>query len=161
MYLKFLKQFVEEKWMNLKMNKWDERFMAMAELVASWSKDPSTKCGAVIVDPNKRVISLGFNGFPKGTKDDPKLYEDRPEKYRRVVHAEKNAILFAKQDLTACILYVTLPPCSQCAGMIIQAGITQVITKHPTTEQLKRWEADIKTTISMFHDVGITMSYKP
>jgi len=142
------------------MNKWDKRFIEMAYMVASWSKDPSTKCGAVIIDPDKRVLSVGFNGFPAGTSDLHYLYEDREEKYRRVIHSEKNAILFAKQDLTDCIMYVVpMPPCSQCAGMIIQAGIRRVVTIEPTDEQKTRWGADIKTTKSMLAEVGIIMEY--
>lgn len=139
------------------MDKWDKRFLDMANLVASWSKDPSTKCGAVITTTDHRIVSVGFNGFPKGTNDDPALYANRPEKYRRVVHAEKNAILFAQgQNLRGCILYVVpLPPCSQCAGMIIQAGIARVVTYEPSQELWERWGEEINTTWKMFRDVGI------
>ncbi|MCP5006875.1 MAG: dCMP deaminase family protein [Planctomycetes bacterium] len=118
------------------MNKWNKRFIEMAYLVASWSKDPSTQCGAVIIDTSNRIISTGYNGFPQGTSDDPALYGNRDEKLRRVIHAEKNAILFAKQDLTNCTLYVVpMPPCSQCAGMIIQSGISRVLTVKQTQRQ--------------------------
>jgi len=76
--------------------RWHKRFLEMAKLISTWSKDPSTQCGAVIIDAKKRVISMGFNGFPSGTSDDPDLYQNREKKYKRVIHAEKNAILFAK-----------------------------------------------------------------
>lgn len=142
------------------MNKWDKRFINLAYHIAEWSKDPSTKCGCVIVDKNKRIISTGYNGFPINTDDSKKIYENRPEKYRRVVHSEKNAILFAKQDLTDCILYVVpMPPCSQCAGMIIQSGIKKVVTIKQTKEQEERWGDDIKTTKDMFNESGILMEY--
>ena len=92
------------------MNKWDERFMKLAEHVASWSKDPSTKVGAVIVDEQHRIVSLGSNGFPKGIADDTRL-DDRAKKYEIVVHAEINAILFANKPVGNCTLYVyPLPP---------------------------------------------------
>lgn len=142
------------------MNKWDKRFIDMAYMVASWSKDPSTKCGAVIIDPDKRVLSVGFNGFPAGTSDLKDLYNNREEKYRRVIHSEKNAILFAKQDLTDCILYVVpMPPCSQCTGMIIQSGIRRIVTIEPTAEQQVRWGADIESSKSMLAEVGILLEY--
>ena len=76
------------------LRKWNMRFLEMAKMVGSWSKDPSTKVGAVIVDDNRRVVSLGYNGFPKGVADNNRL-EDRNEKYKMIVHAERNALLFA------------------------------------------------------------------
>lgn len=140
--------------------KWDKRFIELAYLIASWSKDPSTKCGAVIVDENKRIVSVGFNGFPKGTNDCQKLYNDREEKYRRVVHAEQNAILFSHRNINNCTLYVVpMPPCSQCAGMIIQSGIKRVVSILPTSEQQKRWGVDFETTITMFKETNIELYY--
>jgi dCMP deaminase len=142
-------------------NKWDVRFMELAELVASWSKDPSTQCGAVIVDQERRVVSVGFNGFPRGTDDNPDMYVDRKIKYLRVQHAERNAILFARRgDLTGCTLYVwPMPPCAQCAGAIIQAGIFRVVTVEPTGEQMMRWNEDLWQTAEMFKEAGVTMEY--
>lgn len=64
-------------------DKWDRRFLELATLVASWSKDPSTKTGAVIIGPDRSVISTGFNGFPREMPDDPKLYEDREKKIQQ------------------------------------------------------------------------------
>ena len=95
--------------------KWDQRFIEMAQLVASWSKDPSTQAGAVITN-GKSVVSLGFNGFPAGTDDSPEMYTNRERKYRRVIHAEKNAMAFARCHLTGCTIYVTHAPCSPCAA---------------------------------------------
>ena len=142
------------------MNKWDKRFMQLANLVASWSKDPSTACGAVITDPSKRVISLGFNGFPQRTSDDPALYENREEKYRRVIHAERNALLFARQDLRGCTMYVVpMPPCGPCAGMIIQAGITRVVTLKPNPLLEERWGKEINSSEAMFTEAEVTLDY--
>ena len=140
------------------MNKWDKRFIELSYVISGWSKDPSTKCGAVIVSPDNRIISVGFNGFPKGTNDDITIYHDRPEKYRRVVHAEKNAILFAKCDLTDHTIYVVpMPPCSQCAGLIIQSGIKKVITLMPNKRLHERWKDEINTTMRMFKETNIEL----
>jgi dCMP deaminase len=76
------------------MNKWDKNFLELAKTVSTFSKDPSTQVGAVIVDDDKRVISIGYNGFPKGVRDDHRL-DNRELKYEMIVHAEANALLFA------------------------------------------------------------------
>src|SRR6056297_1129882 len=93
------------------MNKWDERFLDMAELVATWSKDPSTKIGAVCVEPqSKRILSMGYNGFPRGIADLDWRYEDKEVKYSLVVHAEANAIYNATSNgvsLEGSTIYVT------------------------------------------------------
>ena len=89
------------------MSKWDARFIALASLVASWSKDPSTQVGAVIVDQDKRIVSTGFNGFPQGVNDAP---VDREIKLLRTIHAEENALLFARRNVTGMTIYVTRPP---------------------------------------------------
>lgn len=109
-------------------NKWDDRFIAMAQLIAGWSKDPSTKVGAVIVDDARRIISHGYNGFPRGVDDNPHRYEQKLVKHEMVVHAEVNAILNAKSPVTGCTLYSTFFPCPRCAAVMIQAGIKKVIT---------------------------------
>lgn len=111
---------------------WDIRFAQLAKLVSLWSKDPSTKVGAVIVRPDKTIASVGFNGFPKGVPDLPEWYADRDIKYKIVKHAEENAILFAQEDIKGHTLYVyPLPPCSSCAGDIIQRGIKRVVAIVP------------------------------
>ena len=103
-------------------NKWDRRFFDLAFYIAGWSKDPSTKVGAVVVDPgNRRIVSTGFNGFPLGVEDTEARLENREVKYEMVVHAEQNALLFAGPQAIGCTLYVTpLPPCARCAVIIIQ-----------------------------------------
>ena len=104
---------------------WHKRFLTLAEHIAGWSKDPSTKVGAVIVDQQRRIVSTGYNGFPQGVVDNPQLPRER--KLMRTLHAEANAILFAKRDLSGCTIYVTHHPCAHCAAMIIQAGIKRVV----------------------------------
>lgn len=109
-------------------DKWDLRFIELAGFVAQWSKDPSTKVGAVIVRPDRTVAAIGYNGFPRGVLDHSQRYEDRAQKYEMVVHAELNAILNSRESLEGFSLYVTpLPPCSQCAAAIIQRGIGRVV----------------------------------
>ena len=134
--------------------KWVKRFIDLAAFVGSWSKDPSTKAGSVLTRGN-RVISMGFNGFPAGTDDHHHLYEDREVKYLRVVHAELNSILFAKEDLLGTTIYVTHFPCSQCAAAMIQKGISYVVFPLQNKSFLDRWADSIKHTLRMFKESGI------
>lgn len=117
--------------------KWEKRFLAMSQLVASWSKDPSTKVGSVIVDRNRLVVGVGYNGFPRGIKDTKERLEDRPTKYSLIVHAEANAILNASASVQDCVLYSVQIPCHECCKLIIQAGIGGVVALQ-TPEM--RWE---------------------
>ena len=135
--------------------KWDSRFMELAKLVASWSKDGSTKVGAVIVDEQRRIVSTGYNGPPQGVKDE---YADRTQKLRRTLHAETNALAFAQRNVRGCTIYVTHPPCSQCAAQIIQHGIRKVVYPPPHPEFLQRWGVDHKEACAMFHESGVQIS---
>lgn len=134
--------------------KWDLRFLGLAKNIASWSHDPSTKTGAVIVRPDRTVASVGFNGFPKGMRDDPELYADREVKYSRVVHCEMCALLFCRDPLplTGCTLYTTGPSCDRCAVHMIQAGIRRFVYEEPTPEQAARW--NVARTLEYFREVG-------
>jgi dCMP deaminase len=136
------------------MANWDARFMALAALVASWSKDKSTQVGAVIVDKDKRVVSLGYNGPPKGT-DDGAVLADRDEKIRRTVHAEANAILFARRDLAGLTLYSTHYPCAKCMALIIQAGIAEVVCPEPDGGFKERWAGDFESAGRMAHEANV------
>lgn len=113
----------------LSFDKWDIRFLKLAKEVSSWSKDPSTKVGAVIVRPNGSVCSVGFNGFAQRVKDTPERYADRELKYKLIVHGEINAREFANESIKGYTLY-TYPfmPCERCAGPMIQAGIAKVVS---------------------------------
>ena len=112
---------------------WDDYFMGIAILSSRRSKDPNSQVGACIVDPHKRIVGIGYNGFPVGCSDDelPWAREaERPAdtKYPYVCHAELNAIMNKNAaDLTDCRLYVTLFPCSECAKLVIQSGINGVV----------------------------------
>ncbi len=142
------------------MYRWDVRFLQHAAEVAAWSKDPSTQVGAVIVAPDKSIVSVGYNGFARRVRDLPERYADREIKYKLIVHAERNALLFARRDLSGCTLYTTpFAPCSVCAGMVIQAGITRVVAP-PLPEHLRdRWAGDIEWTIVQFKEAGVEMSF--
>ncbi len=137
---------------------WNRRFLELASFISNWSKDPSTKVGAVIVDCNRRIISTGYNGFPIGVSDDQERLENRDFKYKAILHAEENAIMFAKKDLSRCSLYVSsLPPCSHCASLIIQSGIKNVYTWEQ--EIPERWQDSINITKTMFKESGVSLNY--
>lgn len=110
---------------------WDEYFMGLAHLSALRSKDPNTKVGAAIVDDNHRVVSVGYNGFPKGCSDEVFPWgrdgDTLDSKYAFVVHAELNAILNSKWPVVGCTIYVSLFPCNECAKAIIQSGIHRIV----------------------------------
>ena len=140
--------------------KWDDRFIELAKFVASWSKDPSTQVGAVIANSNtKRVVSMGFNGFPAGVEDTADRLGTREIKYEMVVHAESNALLFAGPAAEGCTLYVTpLPPCARCAVLIIQAGISRVVC--PTPDKSKEpWKTQSQISETMFGEAGVQFDY--
>lgn len=143
-------------WTGAEMTKWDARMMALVQLVASWSKDPSTQVGAAIVDPKNRVVSMGFNGFPRAVAD---TTVDRAEKLRRTIHAEENALLFAQRPVEGCTLYVTHPPCAMCTAKIIQAGIVRVVAPRPSPDFAERWAADIASSATMFIEAGVGLEY--
>lgn len=120
--------------------KWDIRFLEMAKLVASWSRDPSTQTGAVIVRPDKSVAAVGFNGFASFMPDNPENYTNRDEKYSRIIHCEMNALLFARERVSGYTLY-TYPfiSCDRCFVHMAQAGIKRFVAPCATAEQLTRW----------------------
>lgn len=110
---------------------WDEYFMGVAKLSAMRSKDPSTKVGACIVNTKKRIVGIGYNGFPYGCHDKDFPWEREGDfldtKYPYVVHAEPNAILNSTTKLDDATIYVTLFPCNECAKLIIQSGIKEIV----------------------------------
>ncbi len=124
------------------MSSWDKRFLEMARLVSTWSKDPSSQFGSVIVDNDKRIVSVGFNGFAKGFDDSEERLKDRQFKYRHVLHSEENCILNARQDIKGLTIYVTGVPCSLCMSRIAQSGLTKVVCYKPTEDYLSRWSVD-------------------
>lgn len=110
---------------------WNEYFMGVAILSSKRSKDPGTQVGACIVSDDKKIVGIGYNGFPRGVEDDQfpwdKGVDFLDSKYPYVVHAEPNAILNSTVPLKNATLYVTLFPCNECAKLIIQSGIKEVV----------------------------------
>ena len=130
---------------------WNNLWMNMAFLVAERSKDPNTQCGAVIVSPDNRQVSIGYNGFPKKIED-TELRWQRPTKYDLVIHAERNAILNSKKDLSGWTLYVTMVPCHLCSLDIIQSGIKKIIyANEPPNPLAYKYEL----SISNFREAGV------
>ena len=113
--------------MDQKQREWDEYFMKIAETVAVKSKDPSSKMGCVIVDQNKRVVSLGYNGMIQGSNESKMTLSERPMKYYFAIHSEMNAVLFSHQDLTGCTLYNRVATCENCLKYCLQAGIKRFV----------------------------------
>lgn len=126
---------------------WEEYFMTLALVASLKSKDSSTQVGAVITDnKSRKVISSGYNGFPRYVDDD-KIPQTRPEKYLYVVHAELNAILHAERNLSDCSLYVTSFPCSECMKAVIQTGIKTVIYLNELSGG--NWESSRNATMKL------------
>jgi len=143
------------------MSKWDKRYLALAEQVSTWSKDPSSKIGAVAVGDKGQVLSQGYNGFPRGITDLSDRLTDRPIKYKLVVHAEMNVIYNASYNgasLDGSTLYVYgLPVCSDCAKGIIQVGIKRVVM--PVQEIPKHWDESWSETKAMFDEAGVKYEF--
>ncbi len=135
---------------------WDEYFMGVALLSAHRSKDPNTQVGACIINEKKKIVGIGYNGLPIGCSDDDFPWGREGDfldtKYPYICHAELNAILNKiSADLNECTLYVTLFPCNECAKVIIQSGIREVIylaNKYPNSDS-------VKATCRMFNSAGI------
>lgn len=139
------------------MTKWDERFMEVAKLVASWSKDPSTQVGCVLVNEDRHIISTGYNGFPRGVSDCCGRYNHRPTKYEMVQHAEMNAITQAVSSTKGCTAYVTHFPCSTCMGLLINSGIKKVVTTTPDKGLSERFELSFRVSRTMAHEAKIEL----
>lgn len=143
---------------------WSSRFIQMADLLAGWSKDPSTKVGAVIVDPEmKTVIATGFNGLPRNVEDREERMTERPDKYKWTEHAERNAIYNAARNghkTEGCVLYMNFEPCpcTDCARAIIQAGIRRVVGPDRKFEgKGRQWTYDLAVAETMLHEAGVQM----
>jgi len=132
----------------------DENFREIAKIVSKRSKDTPTKLGAVIVNTDDVIQSVGYNGLPRGVDDDnPERYK-RPLKYKWFEHAERNAIYnFARQFLKGGSIHVVWIPCSDCARGIVQCGIAEVIIEE--TEVEERWKEDFTESLIMFKEAGV------
>ncbi len=151
---------------------WDEYFMGVSLLASMRSKDPSTQVGACIVSDENKIMSVGYNGFPRGCSDDEFPWERSAEnsndtKYPFVCHAELNAILNAGgQNLRGARIFVALFPCNECAKAIIQSGIKEVIyisdkyADTPSTQASKMMFTAAGVKLTHFRsDKNITISF--
>lgn len=140
-------------------SKWDRRLLGLAKHVADWSKDPSTKVGAILVDDRNIVVGMGYNGFARGVEDSPARLNDRPTKYKYVVHAEVNAILMAGERARGASLYVWpsfgVPNiCHDCAKFAVQAGIVEVVGPAPD-EVYESWAESLNHARAMLLEAGV------
>lgn len=129
----------------------------MARHVAKLSKDPSTQVGAVIFTPERRFVSAGYNGLPRGVEDRAERLRDREIKYKMIRHAEANAISFATGSLVGATLVCTHPCCAQCAGAAIQAGVDHVLWPAPDEVFAARWADDMRLVREMCNEAGVTI----
>jgi dCMP deaminase len=134
------------------LDKWGKRFLGLAYHIATWSKDPSTPVGCVIVKGKNKVVSMGYNGPPAGVNDE---FRDRAQKLWRTLHAEDNAILSAREALDGCTAFVTHAPCSNCAARLIQSGIIRVVFPQPDAEFIQRWHDSYTEALTMFNEAGV------
>ena len=139
------------------MTDWEQRYLDLAQHISTWSKDPSRQIGAVVVGDSGQILSIGYNGFPRGINDDERLH-DRETKYSLVVHAEMNAIYNATLNgisLRDSTLYVWgLPVCSDCARGVIQVGITRVVM-NSIDGKIGHWTDHWKKTKAMFDEANV------
>jgi dCMP deaminase len=134
---------------------WNARFLGLAEFVSSWSKDPSTQVGCVIVNSDRIVLGIGYNGFPRGVEDTDERLNHRETKYLMVQHAETNAIQNSNGSLRGATAYVTHKPCANCCGALIQAGISKIVSK-PTPDGLAlRLKDSYSASEAMMKEAGI------
>ena len=140
--------------------KWDKWFLGLAQYVSTASKDPSTKVGAVIVDENRIVRGMGYNGFPRGVDDSPERYNERELKYKLVVHAEVNACVNSIGNIKGGTIYVwptLMVPnvCPECCKVVIQSGIRRVVGyEGPTNE---RWQSMAEISSMMLKEAGVAV----
>lgn len=147
--------------MGKQMDTWDKRWMDMADLVATWSKDNSRKIAAVVVDSRNVLVSIGWNGFPRGIDDTVSERSERPAKYLWTEHAERNAIYNAAANgikLGGCRMYIPWYPCSDCARAIIQSGITQLYCAEPDWDD-EIWKDKFAVSKAMLGESGVNVTF--
>lgn len=140
---------------------WNQRYLNIARQIASWSKDPSTKVGAVIVGDKNQIISQGYNGFPRGFKDSLDRLYNRETKYKFTIHAEANALynaLYNGVSVNGTTIYVHgLPVCVECAKAIIQSGIKRVVYDSLPKEN---WKQSNEDALKLFSEAGVDVVYE-
>jgi len=142
------------------LSKWDLKFLELAALVATWSKDPHIKVGAVVVNTeDTREYYTGYNGFPRGVEDNPEMYLDKKIKHPLTIHAEMNAILNAQRRLEGYTMYTTRFPCIRCAMATVQSGVTTIVTPYPESIQMQKhsteYELTLRTLSNLHYDLRV------
>jgi dCMP deaminase len=141
---------------------WDQRMLHMARQVAAWSKDPSTKVGAVAVR-DRRILATGFNGLPAGVVDAPERMSNRELKLAMTVHAEQNCVAFAARSgvcMAGSTVYIwPLPPCSHCGAILIQADVTRVVV--PDFPEPILWADSFQLARLMFSEASVVLERIP
>ena len=148
--------------METKVNKWDLRFIKLAKHISSWSKDKSTKVGAVIVNNKNNPISMGFNGFPTNVDETIEERHEKLLKYDYTVHGEANAIATAAkngQKTNGCTMYVTYFPCSTCAGLIVNSGIKKLVCENKPDLNHERWGEKWKISKTILDEGNVEIIY--
>jgi dCMP deaminase len=147
-----------------KNEKWDARFMNLAKEISTWSKDPSSQIGAIIVNSEKQILATGYNGFPRGIEDTHERLSNRDLKYPLIVHAEMNCLLSALYNgisVKDATIYVHgLPPCTDCTKAIIQAGISRVVINHLITDRdvwVEKWETQSKKMLEETNRIEVDL----
>lgn len=139
-------------------------YFKIARTIAEASCDRSTKVGCIVVGPDKEIRAQGYNGFPRGVNDEDEKWHERPAKYDYVIHAEANAVANAARtgaSLKGCSAYVTAPPCCNCAGLLINAGISRVYWPDPSDDGITsqsltdRWKVSFERAIELFGAAGV------
>jgi dCMP deaminase len=142
---------------------WSDKYIKLAKEISTWSKDTSTKIGAVVVGADGQILSQGFNGFPRGIKDSEERLNNRERKYELVVHGEMNAIYNASLNgvsLKDSTIYVYgLPTCNECAKGIIQVGIKKVVAMRPAKYN-SDWDKSNKNAAALFKEADVTYLIK-
>ncbi len=131
--------------------RWERFFYDMALKMATRSKDPNTRVGALIVSADRRWFAPGYNGFPPGIADDERLHS--PDKNKMMTHAEANAIANCPWDAKGASIYITKFPCAACAGLILSARIARVIA--PPWNPESEWAESHQLAKGMLHEGGV------
>lgn len=145
-----------------RMEKWDRRYIELAKYYSQFSKDPSTKVGAILVSPDNIVVGTGYNGFPPGVKDTEERLNNRELKYKLVTHAEVNACINAGHEARGATLYVwpsfALPPiCNECCKVAITSRVARIVgyVADVNDERALRWKDSIAIAKMMCDEAGI------
>lgn len=143
--------------------KWDGRFLDISRLISTWSKDPSTKVGAIAVSQNRRILAQGYNGFPSGSKDLESDYSNRDTKYQMVVHAESNIIYNAcnfKVSLCLSTVFVFgMYPCPECVKALAQVGVARIVFQLGDSENREKWKEQFNISRKILHELQIGFTH--